>query len=363
MFKLVTGSPGDGKTSNELWDFLHAPEYKGRPKFCTPIKGFEPEKHGVTPIEHIKIWETLPEGSVIFCDEVQDYLGTFPGKEPPEWVRNLAKHRHHGYDFICTTQSPLFLHSFPRKLAKPHVHYIRPWNLKGARYTWDTVQNDPTTKTAKNAGQRQLISPNPEVFKLYTSTVLDTHKARPPWKLIVVGVSALLLLVVGSVVAVKNLGSMGEPPAAVSTLNGLASGDPGKAGTYAPVVEAPKGWTLETMKPAIEGMAYTAPVFASLTAPSDFPRVSACIYSKRTGCECYSQQATRLEVPEAACLVHVKEGSFDPWLSSRQSSRQSSVPATAVKAGEDVAGDAPKHEARPGVVYTFVESGKPGHLW
>ena len=50
MFKLVTGKPGDGKTSNELWEFLHAKEYKGRDKFCTPIKGFEAAKHGVTEI-------------------------------------------------------------------------------------------------------------------------------------------------------------------------------------------------------------------------------------------------------------------------------------------------------------------------
>lgn len=144
MFKLVTGKPGDGKTSNELWEFLNAKEYKGRDKFCTPIKGFDAAKHGVTEIEDIKGWRDLPDGSVIFIDEVQDYLGQRSGKEVPEWIRELARHRHSGKDFIATTQDPMFLDPFVRKLAKPHVHYHRPWNMKMVRHQWDTVQNDPT---------------------------------------------------------------------------------------------------------------------------------------------------------------------------------------------------------------------------
>jgi zona occludens toxin len=367
VLKLVTGKPGDGKTSNELWAFLNAPEYKGRPKFCTPIKGFEPEKHGVIGIDHISVWQSLPEGSVIFCDEVQKYLGAFASREPPQWVQDLATHRHDGFDFILTTQDPGFIHAFPRKLCKPHVHYMRPWNMKGVRYTWDEVQNSPASRTSKKIGVSDFVTPNPKVFELYTSTVLDTHKARPPWKVILVGIFALLLLFTGLGVAVNQLLSMNEePPAAVSSLGDISAGQlPVTGGTFAPVVEAPKGWTEKTMKPSIPGMAYTAPVYSSLTAPSDFPRVAACMYAKRTGCQCYSQQATRLDVPESACLVHVKEGSFDPWLSSRRSQQQvaSAAPSEA-PAVNGATGDAAKNEPRPGgAVVTVIESGKPGHLW
>lgn len=362
MFKLVTGSPGDGKTSNELWDFLHAPEYKGRPKFCTPINGFEPEKHGVQPIEHIKDWQDLPDGSVIFVDEVQDYMGARSSREPPEWIKQLARHRHRGFDFIVTTQSPLFLDQFVRKLAKPHVHYIRPWNLKCSRYTWDTVQNDPTTKSAKAAGQSKLVTPNPEVFKLYTSTVLDTHKARPPWKIIIVGVVALVLCIGGVTTAVYTLGHLNDDIApSVDAVSAVAAPE-GQQGTFTPVTAPASTWTVESTKPRIDGLAWTAPVYDSLTAPTDFPRVAACTFSKRTGCDCYSQQATRLEIPESACLVYVKEGSFDPWLSGRKSSMQAqtSPPAAEEKTGVT---DEPRHEVRRDSGLTIVESGKPGHLW
>ncbi|WP_397378584.1 zonular occludens toxin domain-containing protein [Pseudomonas sp.] len=361
MFKLVTGKPGDGKTSNELWDFLNAKEYKGRDKFCTPIKGFDAAKHGVTEIPDVRGWRELPEGCVIFIDEVQDYLGLRSGKEVPEWIKDFAKHRHDGKDIIATTQDPMFIDPFVRKLCKPHVHYIRPWNMKGCRYTWDSVQNDPTTKTAKKSGQSELITPNPEVFKLYTSTVLDTHKARPPWKVIIVGVLALVMMIGGISTAIYLLANMNEaPPAALTTLQEV--GDSAATGTYAPIDPAgvPKTWTVENLKPAIAGMPHTAPIYDGLTAPSDFPRVAACIYSRRTGCDCYSQQATPLDIPESACLAHVSDGTFDHWLSSRQQDARTPSPN---KQAEAIASDDPRHEGRTGDGITIVNSGKPGLLW
>ncbi|HCW0220730.1 TPA: hypothetical protein OW357_005954, partial [Pseudomonas aeruginosa] len=179
MLKLVTGQPGAGKTSNELWPFLHDKAYKGRPKFCTPIKGFDAAKHGVTEIEDLKGWRELPEGAVVFVDEVQDYLGARAGKEVPDWIREFARHRHYGMDFIFTTQSPMFLDPFVRKLCQQHVHYHRPWNMRrSSKRTWESVQGDPESNNAKKLSQAAVVTANPKVFDLYTSTVLDTHKPR-----------------------------------------------------------------------------------------------------------------------------------------------------------------------------------------
>ena len=337
MFKLVTGLPGDGKTSNELWDFLHAEQYQGRPKYCTPVNGFDAKAHGVTEIPHIDKWQDLPEGSVIFCDEIQDFCGTNLGKEAPDWVQQLARHRHSGYDFISTTQSPMFLHPFARKLVKPHVHYHRPFNLQMCRYTWDNVQNDPTTRTAKNLGQRQLVKPNPKVFELYTSTVLDTHKAKPPYKILIVLALALLVLVVGGVFAFQKIRHFTAPdPVEVAAVKREAA--PSK------VYDSPSEnlsaedkpvWTEQSMKPRIPGLLYTAPVYDALTAPSDFPRVSACMSSKDRGtCNCFTQQGTAIDVPLSACYVFVQSGSFDPWLSGRKQQNNPEAGTTAARAGE-----------------------------
>lgn len=321
MLKLVTGLPGDGKTSNELWDFLHAEAYKGRPKYCTPVNGFDAQSNGVTEIAHLETWQELPDGSVLFVDEVQKYCGTDMGSQIPKWVQAFAEHRHRGFDFIFTTQSPMFLHPFARKLAKPHVNYIRPWNMKMVRYTWDAVQNDPSTKTAKNMGQSAFVKPNPEVFKLYTSTVLDTHKSKPPVKLLTVLGIALFVVIVGagfavyrlkhvsdSVVVVPDEKSTAAVKRAAAVPENFAVGD-GKL----PV------WTEESIKPRIQGLLYTAPVYDKLTVPSDFPRVAACMSSKARGtCNCYTQQGTPLDVPKSACEVFVTYSSFDPWLTSRK---------------------------------------------
>lgn len=334
MFKLVTGKPGDGKTSNELWEFLHAKEYKGRDKFCTPIKGFEAAKHGVTEIADIKDWRDLPDGSVIFIDEVQDYLGQRSGKEVPEWIRELARHRHSGKDFIATTQDPMFLDPFVRKLAKPHVHYHRPWNMKMVRHQWDTVQNDPTNKTARKTSQSRFVKPNPEVFKLYTSTVLDTHKAAPPWKLIAVAVVALVCLLGGSGLAMMRLLDMGQKPepdpvatSDVVMVDGkpaAATGTPFDGLTQKPAINSEVSWEPDKLKSRIEGMPWSAPIYDHLTRPNDFPRIAACISSERTGCRCFTQQGTPLETPAKACEVLVKQGAFDPWKQGRQIAQGSS---------------------------------------
>lgn len=327
MLKLVTGSPGDGKTSNELWNFLNAKEFSNRPKYCTPINGFVAKDHGVTEIEHIKIWQDLPEGSVIFCDEVQDFCGVDLGAQPPEWVKQLARHRHRGFDFVFTTQSPMFLHPFARKLVKPHVHYIRPWNMTMVRYTWDAVQNDPISKSSKANGLRAKISTNPEVFKLYTSTVLDTHKAKPPVKLILTVVAALALLVAGAFFAVNRLHKVGhvgqEPPAEVASAPGSQPlrAQPGlpTPGSVGADISQHAVWDATGVKPRIPGAPYSAPIYDALTAPTDFPRVAACISSEdKHYCHCYTQQGTPLEVPQGACEVYVRHGSFDPWLSGRR---------------------------------------------
>ncbi|EPK9416774.1 zonular occludens toxin domain-containing protein [Pseudomonas aeruginosa] len=329
MLKLVTGQPGAGKTSNELWPFLHDKAYKGRPKFCTPIKGFEAAKHGVTEIEDLKGWRELPEGAVVFVDEVQDYLGARAGKEVPDWIREFARHRHYGMDFIFTTQSPMFLDPFVRKLCQQHVHYHRPWNMRrSSKRTWESVQGDPESNNAKKLSQAAVVTANPKVFDLYTSTVLDTHKPRPPWKLIIVASLSVAALLGGAVLALVMLGDVSDKAesnaaAAIENLPGAAPSveipSVSSIGSSVSAIGSQETvWTAESVQPRVKGLAWTAPVYDHLTKPTDFPRVAGCIKFKSKPCQCFTQQGTPVVVPEEACLMNVKEGSFDPWFSSRR---------------------------------------------
>lgn len=214
----------------------------------------------------------------------------------------------------------MFLHPFARKLAKPHVHYIRPWNMQGVRYTWDSVQNDPTTRSAKATGQRAMVTPNPEVFKLYTSTVLDTHKAKPPYKTLITLAAALFVVIGGSAYAYWRMKVMTQKeivPIVHQEQIPATSRVPISLGSS--VEDSRPVWTEQTIQPRMPGNLYSAPVYDALTAPTDFPRVAACMSSEARGtCTCYTQQATPVDVPRGPCEVFVKAGAFDPWFTGRQ---------------------------------------------
>lgn len=367
MLKLVTGLPGAGKTSNELWDFLHAKEYEGRPKYATPIKGFIPTNHGVLPLDHVDQWRELPEGSVIICDEVQRYCGTDLGTNPPDWVKDLSVHRHSGKDLIFITQAPGLLHPFARKLVQPHVNYHRPYNAKRVvRYSWESVQTDPASKTARNTGQSSFVKTNPEVFKLYTSTVLDTHSSRLPMKtLIYLGIALIVALcAIGyagkMVFDMRHKSEPVQDPAVVEAVHAAAS-YPSPSEVLPQASDKPV-WTQETIKPRIPGQPQTAPVYDSLTAPTDFPRVAACMSSESRGtCNCYSQQATPIDVPASACLVFVRYGSFDPWLSGRKQQGQQQTVAGKTAAFPESA-QSPAKPRNSGQPFTVVAETEPVFL-
>lgn len=367
MLKLVTGLPGAGKTSNELWDFLHNKDYEGRPKYATPIKGFIPTNHGVLPLDHIDQWRDLPEGSVILCDEVQRYCGTELGTNPPDWVKDLSIHRHSGKDLIFLTQAPGLLHPFARKLVQPHVNYHRPYNTKRiVRYSWESVQSDPASKTARNTGQSSFVKTNPKVFEMYTSTVLDTHSRRLPMKSIIILALAALVAVVCIGMAVRfTMRMMHKDEPVPDPVTQQAVTHAAAAPIADELVSTSQGkpvWTAESVKPRIAGQPYTAPVYDQLTTPTDFPRVAACMSSESRGtCDCYTQQATPVDVPMSACLVFVRHGSFDPWLSGRrqQGQQQAVNNKSNVPDVSPAPAAVPRHQGQP---FTVVAETAPVFL-
>ena len=332
--KLVTGLNGTYKTSTELWDFLNNPAYEGRAKYATSIKGFDPARHGVGHLDDLKGWRDLPEGSVIFVDEAQNYLGPRGTRgEPPEWMNKLAEHRHGGYDFILTTPNPMMIDSFVRYLCKPHVHYVRPFNIgKYSRWAFEECQTQPTTNSAKAKGVRTIGTTDKRVFDLYTSTVLDTHTQRFPRKLVYVIVGGIFLVGFGAwrvyeffphdVDQVKKtMTATGQGVAGAGAPAGMARS--GYSKTVVPDADRREDhatWDAKGITPRIQGMPWTAPIYDDLTKPVDFPRIAACIESPTHPCQCYTQQATPLGgIPMATCKDIVKHGYFDPWINSNNS--------------------------------------------
>lgn len=360
MLILITGSPGAGKTSNTLWDFLHNPDYANRPRFCSDISGFDRALRGIGDLDALDNWEALPDGSVVLVDEAQRFLRPRSSRQVPDWIGAFETHRHRGFDFLFITQHPSLIDSHVRRLIGRHVHYHRPFGLKTAsRYTWEHCCESPDEYNFRKA-VRERVAPNPEVFSLYKSTVLDTHKRRLPWKMLVIGGLAAAVAVGGLAYPFLFYGSKAAAVADPAPSSPAAPVVSPAGGSAAPVNLTPhsgsRAFSSADLVPRVRGMPWTAPVYDHLTEPTDFPRIAACISSVR-GCHCYTQQATPVDVDAVMCRRIVREGVFDPWLSSR------SAGAGATEAGGRIATEeqpAPGPTERPDLTSSSTSSSNPG---
>lgn len=104
--------------------------------FVGNVRGFQHDKARVLPISPEQFRDRmnfLPDGAVCFIDEASEHemLPKRPaGSKVPDHVRELAKHRHRGLDFIFVSQSPAkqvdeFLHD----LIERHIHVRRRFGL------------------------------------------------------------------------------------------------------------------------------------------------------------------------------------------------------------------------------------------
>ena len=267
------------------------------------------------------------------------------GRVVPDWLGAFETHRHRGFDFIFITQHPSLIDTHVRRLIGRHHHFHKPFGIKNSiRYTWEHTQENPCAHTFKDA-QRKSIRTNPEVFKLYKSTALDTHKRQLPMAKILLGLFGLLMVLGG--IAYPFLHFSEKEKAKEITTKTQVKDEKGASSLVtfeSPVIDesTAKPFKAADLIPRADNLPWTAPYYDELTRPSDFPRIAACMESIK-GCNCYTQQATPLTVSLDVCKSIVKNGTFDNWKTQRQQNDFQSAYASTPKAGGI---DAPKNEAR-----------------
>ena len=345
MIYLFTGVPGSNKTSNALWSFLKDPEFMYiksedaledapkvlRPKYAVEIKGFDYEKHGIIKLDSLENWQDLPDGSLIFVDEADQFFPAGSPKNPPDYIRALARHRHRGFDFFVITQQPSMIHSFIHGLIECHYHFHKAYGMEySTRYKWESFQLSPNNIVNKNRAIAEKITPNPEVFTFYKSATINTRKKDIPYKLILkmIGLCSLVIFAFVFVYwylvlrhqSVDTKQPTVPQPVKTVTAQHVASDTS--------ILPDEKKLTPKDFVATNQAAPWSAPAYKELIEPSDFPRVAACIKGKSStnsdfnGCRCFTQQATPVDVPEPYCSQIVKQGSFDPWLSSRSQQDQ-----------------------------------------
>lgn len=322
MLYLVTGANGAGKTLNTLKWVRERQIKEGRP-VCHNGR-FEPVENGeLSTWKKIDIqnWQDEPDGTIFLVDECHnDFPLRAPSSKPPEYVQMLAEHRRRGFDFYLITQHPQNIDAFVRRLiGSPgwHRHLKRAFGgdlVSCAEYPAVNAQCEKQG-AGKDAEVKMLAFPR-EVFGWYKSASLHTGKRKIPRSVFVLVACAiivpLLIWFAFSRVAGKVLDdpAKGDPSMRPAVLTAQDQ----QQGQQLPSPEVSRMAYLESRLPRLGGMPQSAPIYDKITEPVTAPYPAACVnMPSRGGCRCYSQQATRIDVPMAMCLEIVAKGYFLDW--------------------------------------------------
>jgi len=318
MLYLVTGTPGQGKTLNTIKFVNEDARFKDRVVYQHGIKSLD-DSFGWNSMdeEQARKWYDLPTGSVLIFDEAYTIFPTRHGaKQPPKHVQELATHRHSGFDIILICQKVNGqVDPFIRGLVNEHHHYDRIMGSSAVnRFMWshccETVNSASTRKDANT----KLCTLDKKYFGKYHSADQHTHKANYPKGRIAMFVGAIVVCGFMAYYAYHQLSSRGdqadrEAKQIVDQLGGSQEAT-SKAADNMSYVEA--------YTPEIKGMPWTAPAYKEIIVPVTYPKPNCLRWSihgnhdpKQSGCRCYSQQGTLMDVSANICESIVQGGFFD----------------------------------------------------
>lgn len=341
---LTTGGNGTGKTLFTLYDVRKLQLETGRPVY---FSGFEAKQplldFGWQPFEPER-WQDLPDGSICVVDECQNAMPVRGTGKPPEWIAAIAEvHRKRGFDFFLITQHPLNFDSFVRRLvAAPgwHRHFkASTMGDSSNELKWSSVKDNPQVANSSAMGEVTSRPFPREVYDWYASASLHTARKRIPLKVwgAIAGVIAAFAMIgfaVWHFLGYTGVAAKSKPEPGTSAGAAVAKAftpDAAPAGGKAERAPLTTAEYLQQRKPRLPDFPHTAPVYDETTRPTVAPYPAACV---RMGerCECYTQQATVMQVTYDVCAQIVKRGFFVDWQQPQPPQQPAPRPAPAAPA-------------------------------
>jgi zona occludens toxin len=335
MLTIVTGTPGNGKTLFTIQMVEELRKRTQRAVFYWNIgqltldwnalgdaQTFGKAEEGVEPdVSQVRQWYDVPAGSIVVIDEAQKI---FPirrrGAEVPKSVSEFETHRHRGIDIFLLTQNPKLIDSHVRKLTGKHHHLKRTFGMEAAHvYTWIEECADVDTRTNLARAQDKYWKFPRELFGVYKSAEVHTHKRELPWKWIAILGCMLVFVPALTWFAMHYFRGETSPPA-LTQEQLKASLDAQRAKTVQEVVLQVKSilaanpWDVRLHQPRVESLDASRPFFDELVRPASFPKITGCaklVIGSDITCECYSQQGTVLDMGVRQCMKYLQHGWFD----------------------------------------------------
>ena len=333
MIYLRTGSNGSCKTLFTLADVRKLQLESGRPVCTNGRFKMKPEKmleFGWKVID-FKDWQAEPDGTIFLIDECHNDLPVrSTSAAVPEPVRMLAEHRARGFDFFLLTQHPMNMDAFVRKLiGAPGYHQHLKRVLGGSQVTrvlqWDAVNTNCEKDGSGKSAQIVTRTQPKEVFEWYDSASLHTAKIRIPKQLIVLAI-CLVVVPVLAYMGYRQMHRIGGPAAAPAAPGGVLAPVGGGGGGEGKKVLTVAEY-VEQYQARVPGLAYTAARYDDATKPVHVPYPAACVHMGER-CSCYTDQATKLDVPASLCREIVRGGFYQDWDSAVQQARTGPPPAS-----------------------------------
>lgn len=319
--ELQTGLPGHGKTLYTLDRIEQLRKKTGRPVFYSGIAIYKDKLPEWQELEDPKKWFECPPEAIVVIDEAQRiFRPRASGSAVPPHVEQLETHRHGGIDLLLMTQRPALIENNVRELVGRHLHIVRTFGMQRATvHEWGEIQLN--TRSRANS-IKHMYSYNRKVYGWYKSSEAHTYKVNIPMKVWALG-AIVLGLPIGIYAISRHLDSIhsggAKPQQATASMSPVGAtsvtptGGPGR-----PHVSERE--YIDQHKPRVPGLAYTAPIYDEVTKPVRAPVPAACVQTAAR-CHCYSQQATRLEVPLELCRSIVAGGFFVAWDERTQSAQ------------------------------------------
>ncbi len=318
MLTYISGNPGAGKTLHLIKRAFEEKTLQGRPVYYWNIRGCKVEEWTELTKDQVLKWYELPSGSVILIDEVQKvFRARGKNADVPLYIQHLEDHRHDGIDIVATSQFPLQIDIGFRRQVQKHLHFERSFGFRSYRQlSWeDKCVNDPKedyfARKDADVGRGRL---DPKYYDKYESAEVHTHKAKPPKKLIIVCLG--LLLAVGAVIYVPS--TLFDSPKKTDDKTVKQALEKATSGIKLAATGSPYGSELLTdstsylkaLTPVVKDVPNSAPIYQSLHEPVSMPKLN-CLFmgeGEQFSCKCYSQQATKLNISERACVDYVNNG-------------------------------------------------------
>lgn len=320
MIIILTATPGSGKTLYLLNTLV---KEKERPVYYHNVPLTDEGKRILKwiPLDNPKEFhKQIPDNAIVVIDEVQEI---FPSRNPkvdvPEALKFLETHRHKGVDVYFITQHPSFMDIHIRRLAGRHLHMQRNFGFERSTiYDHNKCITDPNDRRCLTGAVKSVFTFTPDVYPLYKSAEVHTHKRRIPKKLYFL--ASLVFVLVGFLymgyAALRDKGQGLDEM--VESATDTVAGQPLQ------FHKANFVYSANNAKPVIEGIPSSAPMYSHLMKAKTFPRPNCITNHNRTICKCYTQQATRLSMKKKYCLNYVDNGYFDHTIDDRKISKRQS---------------------------------------